>query len=152
MKKIPAVAAALLLPLVLAVSAAGAKPISGSISGPNEAGPYHYGDSVSFSVESNLKNNPYPMVAVACYQDADGDGQITFAPFIKDADGNDVANPDFVWLQLDRPDAAFNVGGGESQLDAAEPASCVATLYAYSWKGGQESIVELDSVGFPVGP
>lgn len=136
--------------VVLVSTAAAAKPLEGSISGPNEAGPYQYGDSVTFSTSSNLKgNNPHPMVEVACYQDANGDGEVTLGFFVKDANGVDQPNLDLVWLQLDKPGSVFSLG---TVFDSIAPATCEARLLAYGWKGGQQSIVELDSVEFSAGP
>ena len=59
------------------------------------------------------------MVALRCYQDNE-----------------------LVYIVLDQPDATFVVGGGGSGWTAGA-ATCNGTLYAYGWKGGQESIREL---------
>lgn len=131
------------LALVLAASAGAAKggqAPSGSISGPNEPGPYHYGDVVSFSSSDNIKGHKYPMVEVACYQDVNGDGSVDL----------DLFGPDIAFIALDHPDRSFLISGG--RLDESQPAACVASLYAYGWKGGQESIEKLDSVQFSIEP
>lgn len=126
--------------LLVVGAASAAKPVSGTISGPNEAGPYVYGLSeLTFTVESNLKGNPHPMVEVSCYQDVNGDSVVDMSLF----------GPDLVWLQLDHPNAVFTVG---SVFDAGSPAACAARLFAYGWKGGQQSIVLLDEVTFSAGP
>ena len=93
----------------------------------NEPGPYHYGDTLTFTCSDNLKGRQYPMVAVHLFQ-----------------------SDELVWLQLNHPETPVILGGGSSELDASQPAKGKATLYAYSWKGGQESIVPLDSPEFDV--
>lgn len=131
--------------LVFASATAAAKPLEGSISGPNEAGPYQYGDSVTFSTSSNLKgNNPHPMVELACYQDLNGDNEVTLGLF----------NGDLAWVALQVPGTAFVLGDGtNTTLDRNQPASCQARLLAYGWKGGQQSIQELAAGDvFEVGP
>ena len=68
----------------------------------------------------------YPMVAVWCYQS-----------------GN------LVYMALDKPGAEFLLGGGGSLwLTNGGAANCEADLYAYGWKGGQESIRNLANTTF----
>ncbi len=138
-----------LFALALAVTAASAKAApSGSISGPNEAGPYTYGDSVTFTTStSGFKGNAHPMVSVRCYQDVNGDGLVLTPTII--VDGKEVTNPDFAWVVLGDPNYSFPLG---TSLDSSQSATCVATLHSYSWKGGQESILDLASVQFAVEP
>jgi hypothetical protein len=76
-----------------------------------------HGQAVTFdTVAGSLAGWEYPMVALHCYQ-------------------SNV----LVWLQLNHPDTTFTVGGGSSQWTAGD-ATCNASLYAYGWKGGKESI------------
>ena len=114
--------------LVLAVPATAAKPEpSGTISGPNEAAPYAFGDPITFTVTTaNLKGNQYPLVYVACSSVVDG--TLLYGP---------LANP----LET------FVLGGGSSQWHSQrDDANCTATLYAY---GGKPYIVQLaDPVAF----
>jgi hypothetical protein len=66
------------------------------------------------------------MVAVWCYQS-----------------GN------LVYMALDKPGAEFLLGGGGSLwLTNGGAANCEADLYAYGWKGGQESIRNLANTTF----
>jgi len=53
-------------------------------------------------------------------------------------------NNELVYVVLDQPDATFVVGGGSSGWTAGD-ATCNGSLYAYGWKGGQESIRKLAS-------
>ncbi len=116
------------LVLVLAAgSALAAKPAhagppapSGTISGPNEAGPYAFGDSVTFTTtSSNLKGNQYPLVYVECRSVVDGS---------------------LLYGQLDLPETVFVLGGGSSPWwDQRDDVNCLAHLYAY----GGKAIVEL---------
>lgn len=106
----------------------------------NEPAPYHYGDTLTFTTTDNLKGKAYPMVAVYLFQDVDADGVVT-------AEDSDIA-----WMQLNHPDQPVILGAGGSQLDQSLPAKGRASLYSYSWKGGQETIIPLDSLEFDVGP
>jgi len=68
----------------------------------------------------------YPMVAVWCYQSGD-----------------------LVYMALNKPATEFLLGGAASAwVTNGGPATCEADLYAYGWKGGQESIRNLASQGF----
>jgi hypothetical protein len=68
----------------------------------------------------------YPMVAVWCYQSGD-----------------------LVYMALNKPATEFLLGGAASAwVTNGGPATCEADLYAYGWKGGQESIRNLASTPF----
>lgn len=149
MKHALLVAAILCLVIVPAAPAAKAGPAGTIIA--NQPGDHHYSDALTYTVTtSGLKGYQYPMVGIECYQDANGDG-LVISPYII-VDGKQVGNPDLVWLSLDHPDATFYLGSGSSNLDISQSATCFATLYAYGWKGGQESIVALDSLSFTALP
>jgi hypothetical protein len=80
----------------------------------------------------------YPMVALTCYQDVNGDGRVDTNMF----------GPDIVFAMLDRPDAAFRLYGGFRSWSGA--AVCRADLDAYGWQNKVESIRVLDSTEFNV--
>lgn len=87
--------------------------------GSSQPQPAH-GSTVAFDTTAgSLAGWEHPMVALRCYQDNE-----------------------LVYIVLDQPDATFVVGGGGSGWTAGA-ATCNGTLYAYGWKGGQESIREL---------
>jgi hypothetical protein len=68
----------------------------------------------------------YPMVAVWCYQSGD-----------------------LVYMALNKPATEFLLGGAASAwVTNGGGATCEADLYAYGWKGGNESIRNLASTGF----
>ena len=68
----------------------------------------------------------YPMVAVWCYQSGD-----------------------LVYMALNKPATEFLLGGAASAwVSNGGAATCEADLYAYGWKGGQESIRNLAITGF----
>jgi hypothetical protein len=73
----------------------------------------------------------YPMVAVSCYQDVNGDGKVQ----------TDLLGPDVVFTWLDRPSAGFTLGGYSSiwTVRGGGDAVCRADLDAYGWKRGKES-------------
>jgi hypothetical protein len=101
------------------------KTPTGTISGPVEAGPYAFGQSVTFSWSvDGLKGNQYPLVYVTAFSKVDGS---------------------LLYGQLDHPDVAFVLGGGSSQWhQQRDDADCVAHLFAYGGKDqGQDTIVEL---------
>ena len=81
----------------------------------------------------------YPMVALSCYQDVNGDGTVD----------TNLLGPDIVFSWLDRPDATFTLGGYSSiwTLRGGGNAVCRAELDAYGWKGGKESTRVLASTG-----
>lgn len=109
----------------------------GSITIDQGEGPFHYGDTLTFTTETSKLRGGYPMVAVHLFQEA--------AP-------GEEEDPALVWVQLNRPDQAVILGGGESGLDKTKPAKGRATLYRYAWKGGQESIDALATSGFYAEP
>ncbi len=120
--------------LVLAAVASAAPPVaSGTISGPNEAGPYVFtadpdyltSSRVTFTTTtSGLKGNQYPLVYVECVSVVDGA---------------------VLYGQLDLPETAFLLGGGSSPWwGQRDDAHCVATLYVY----GGKTIVSLGSTEF----
>ena len=116
---------AVLAALVLAVSASAARAAaSGSITGPNEPGPYAFQDSVSFTTStSGLKGKQYPMIYLACYSVVDGS---------------------LLTGQLDHADAVFVLGAGSSQWHLQrDDANCSATLFAYGGTGQTPYIVQL---------
>ena len=103
-------------PSITIASVDGARMASSS-----EPQPAH-GQVVTFDTAAgSLAGWEYPMVALACYQ-----------------------NAELVYIELNHPDATFTVGGGSSQWTVGD-ATCHASLYAYGWKGKQESIRELVS-------
>jgi hypothetical protein len=68
----------------------------------------------------------YPMVAVWCYQSGD-----------------------LVYMALNKPATEFLLGGAASAwVTNGGGATCEADLYAYGWKGGNESIRTLASTPF----
>jgi hypothetical protein len=93
----------------------------------NESSYVGLGGTVTFSASAaGLAGWEYPMVAVWCYQ-----------------------NDALVYMELATPDTAFVLGGSGSEWrTSGGPADCSAVLYAYGWKGGQESIRELASTPF----
>jgi hypothetical protein len=101
------------------------KTPTGTISGPNEPGPYAFGQSVTFSWSvDGLKGNQYPLIYVTAFSKVDGT---------------------LLYGQLDHPDAAFLLGGGWSLWhDQRNDVNCLAHLFAYGGKDqGQSTIVEL---------
>ena len=103
-------------------------PASGTISGPNESGPYAFGDEITFSVSaSGLKGNQYPLVYVAC---------------------RSVVDDELLYGQLAGPDETFVLGGGSSEWhDDRDDANCTADVRVYGGKRDQGQNV-LDSVTF----
>ena len=99
------------------------------------------GDNLTFAtVVGSIAGWEYPMVAVSCYQDVNGDGVID----------TNLLGPDVVYTGLDKPDAQFLLGAYSSiwTQRGAGPAKCRADLDAYGWKGGKESIRVLASYAF----
>ena len=106
------------------------KDPSGTISGPNEPGPYAFGDTVTFDTTTDdLKGNQYPLVYVVAH--AVEDGRLLYG-------------------QLDHPDTAFVLGGGSSHWhERRVDANVDAILYAYGGKyQGADTIVQLAVVEF----
>lgn len=135
--------------LLSAAIAAAAKPaatVSASISIATVNGAAYtgqtpaLGDTLTFNTTvPKLAGYEYPMVAVSCYQDVNGDGTVDAS----------ITGPDVVYTQLDHPSAVFTLGGYSSiwTLRGGGPAVCRADLDAYGWKGGVESIRVLASTG-----
>jgi hypothetical protein len=91
------------------------------------------GASVTFrTAASGLAGWEYPMVAMSCYQDVNGDGKID----------TNLLGPDIVYSELSKPDATFTVGGYSSiwTLRGGGDATCRADLDAYGWKSGKQSV------------
>ncbi len=91
------------------------------------------GDTLTFATTvGQLSGNEYPMAAVDCYQDVNGDGVVDMTPW----------GPDIVYSELSQPSATFTLGGAVSIWTerGGGSAVCRAELDAYGWKGGQESI------------
>jgi hypothetical protein len=90
------------------------------------------GDTLTFGTTVEpLAGWEYPMVAVSCYQDVNGDGTVD----------TNMLGPDIVYSWLDKPDATFLLGAYSSiwTLRGGGDAVCRADLDAYGWKGGKES-------------
>jgi len=127
MKRI--ILAALAAFVLIPATVAAAPPVaSGTISGPNEAAPYAFGDEITFTVTTdNLKGNQYPLVYVACYSVVDGE---------------------LLYGQLAAPDEVFVLGGGSSEWHTdRDDATCTADVRVYGGKNDQGQNV-LDSVAF----
>ena len=120
------ITASLVVGLIGTSAASAAPPTpSGTLSGPNEAGPYAFGDSVTFSTTvTGLKGQERPMIYVECYSVVDGT---------------------LLYGQLDHADSVFVLGGGSSLWwTQRDDADCLAHLYAYGGKEkGVDTIVEL---------
>ena len=99
------------------------------------------GDTLTFATKlGSLAGWEYPMVAVSCYQDVNGDGVVD----------TNLLGPDVVYTWLDKPAAQFLLGAYASiwTQRGGGPAECRADLDAYGWKGGKESTRVLASVSF----
>ena len=97
------------------------------------------GDSVSFNTTVQpLAGWQYPMVAVSCYQDVDGNGVVNTS----------ITGPDVVYTQLAKPSASFMLGGYSSAwTENGGSATCRADLYSYGWKNGVQYTQLLASTG-----
>jgi len=97
------------------------------------------GDSVKFATTvQSLAGWQYPMVAVSCYQDVNGDGRLDTS----------ITGPDVVYTQLDKPSATFMLGGYSSTWsDNGGTATCRADLYSYGFKSGVEYSQVLATTG-----
>jgi hypothetical protein len=97
------------------------------------------GDSVTFATTVQpLAGWQYPMVAVSCYQDVDGNGVINTS----------MSGPDLVYTQLQKPSASFMLGGYSSLWkDNGGSAVCRADLDSYGWKSGTEYVQVLATTG-----
>lgn len=92
----------------------------------NQTAPW-LGENVTFTTDAQgLAGWEWSMVGVTCSQSG--------AP---------------VYAALDTPSAAFLLGGNWSLwLERGGGADCTATIFAYGWKGNQESIRTLASTAF----
>jgi hypothetical protein len=98
------------------------------------------GDALTFATTVEpLAGWEYPMVAVSCYQDVNGDG----------VTDTNLLGPDIVFSELEKPSATFMLGGYSSiwTQRGGGPATCRADLDAYGWKGGRESTRVLATTG-----
>jgi hypothetical protein len=98
------------------------------------------GNTMTFATTvAPLAGWQYPMVAMSCYQDVNGDGTVD----------TNLLGPDLVYTELNRPDATFTLGGYQSIWTArgGGDAVCRADLDAYGWKSGNQSIQVLASTG-----
>lgn len=104
----------------------------------DQPAPYHWGDTLTFTTTGG-KGRGNPMIEVALYQDYDNDGTVE----------EDLFSSDLVHLQLQKPDTTFPLTGAGAE-DQSKPAQGLARLLQYSWKGGQQTITELDTVEIDV--
>ena len=98
------------------------------------------GDTLTFrTTVEPLAGWEYPMVALSCYQDVNGDGKVQ----------TDLLGPDVVFTWLDKPSTSFTLGGYASiwTVRGGGDAVCRADLDAYGWKRGQESTRVLATTG-----
>lgn len=98
------------------------------------------GDTMTFATTlAPMAGWQYPMVAMSCYQDVNGDGTVD----------TNLLGPDLVYTELNHPDATFTLGGYSSIWTArgGGDAVCRAELDAYGWKSGNQSIQVLASTG-----
>lgn len=98
------------------------------------------GDNLTFrTTVEPLAGWEYPMVALSCYQDVNGDQKVD----------TNLLGPDVVFTWLDTPSATFTLGGYSSiwTLRGGGTAVCRAELDAYGWKGGKQSVRVLASTG-----
>jgi hypothetical protein len=142
------------LTLVLAVSAAPAfagkgggtttssiaiASVSGGVNAAAQSSP-RLGETLTFKTTVEpLAGWEYPMVAVSCYQDVNGDGTVQ----------TDLLGPDVVFTWLDKPSAGFTLGGYSSiwTVRGGGDAVCRADLDAYGFKRGKESTRVLATTG-----
>jgi hypothetical protein len=99
------------------------------------------GDSVTFnSSSSGLAGWEYPMIAVSCYQDVNGDGAVD----------TNIIGPDVVYTDLEKPTTSFTLGNYMSiwTLRGGGSALCRADLDAYGFKSGVESTRVLASTAY----
>ena len=116
------------------------------------SGPFHYGDTLTFTTTDNLRGGAYPMVEVAVFQDYDQDGDIDM----------DLFEGDLTGVALNGPEKPVKLPPGLTQgedaahpergTDTSKPAKGWVRLLQYGWKGRQQYIDELDRVDFDVGP
>ena len=114
--------------------------VSGSTSAFAQSSTPRLGDALTFKTTVQpLAGWEYPMVALSCYQDVNGDGTVDTR----------LVGPDVVFTWLDHPNASFTLGGYSSiwTLRGGGDAVCRADLDAYGWKGGKQSVRVLASTG-----
>lgn len=103
---------------------------TGTISGPNEPGPYAFGDTVTFTTGvTGLKGNQYALVYLEAVSVVDGE---------------------VLYGQLDLPSTPFLLGGGSSPWhDQRDDVHCTAYLKVYGGKDkGHDVILDLAAVTF----
>jgi hypothetical protein len=97
----------------------------------------NYGDTLRFSTSvEKLAGWEWPMVALTCYQDVNGDGKVD----------TNLMGPDLVFGLLDHPDSAFALAGSSLWSRRGGDAVCRADLDAYGKSGA--SIRVLDSTEY----
>lgn len=107
----------------------------------NQPAPYHYGDILTFTTDSQGLHGAHPMVEVALYQDVNGNGTVD----------ENLYSTDLVFLTLNTPEQPVVLATGEgTHVDASKPSKGQARLLAYGWKGRQEYVTPLDSIEFDV--
>jgi hypothetical protein len=85
-----------------------------------------YGDRLTFSTTvEKLAGYEWPMVAVTCYQDVNGDGTVN----------QNIDGPDLVFAQLNHPDSTFDLDGSSLWSQRGGNAVCRADLDAYGGRG-----------------
>jgi hypothetical protein len=115
--------------------------INGTSAAPTQNPTPKLGDNLTFAtVAGSMAGWEYPMVAVSCYQDVNGDGVVDTT----------LQGPDLVYAGLDKPSAQFLLGAYSSiwTQRGGGPAKCRADLDAYGWKSGKESVRVLASDAF----
>jgi hypothetical protein len=99
-----------------------------------------YGSTMTFATNvQQLAGWQYPMVAVTCYQDLNGDGVV---------DTSNTSN-EIVYSSLDKPSATFDIGSPYSiwGYRGGGSAVCRADLDSYGFKSGVEYVQVLASTG-----
>lgn len=115
-------------------------------------GPFHYGDTLTFTTTSSNLRGGHEMVEVALFQDnagVDEDGNL-----ITPGDGvldMFLSSEDLVGLTLNHPEQPVPLALGPN-TDTSLPAKGWARLLSYGWKGRQQFIDLLDVVEFDVEP
>lgn len=109
-------------------------------------GPYKYGDTVTYewNVSERVTGQEYVVVAMQCYQDKDGDGQVS----------TDMFGPDIVYAApLEKPDGEIRVADETTTSEWTNrggPAVARIDLCIYGWEKKQQTIRTLASDEFPV--
>lgn len=125
---------------------------TGTLTIDQGAGPFHYGDTLTFTTTSSNLRGGYPMVEVCVYQDVDGDGDIDLGLFEGDATGVSLTHPDRPVTLPPGHEKGEDSANPESGTDVSKPAKGWVRLLRYGWKGKQQYIDELDRAEFDVGP